>query len=475
MDWLLLDSSFHLLAQVDGPYLGPTNLFISDKSNVLGQPFYKDSVFYTYFTYTSPGMAEGLYVKYIDFGKQTTGERLPMLVRGYQEVMGSFLDSYHRPIMMVDSLNTHRFSLYTPLDSNPYSDQDLPYNRQDLHLASNNDPGIHYGFIHYIDENQPQQFDDMAARTLAYVRGNQLVLFCAQPDSALELTVVDLTTLNAHIKQEPSPTPSDKTEHFSVCSAVCGDKIFRLDAFKDHLDLAVYHIPDLSLLKHYQWSATQPPVFALNPSSYNYTAHDKEESPHYPFIKLIGDLYEGRLGMAVNITDSGAYQITIGSYYDYTKLYDSKGRAKFAGINSNATVKAAPEFDIAQTAQNVTQNVVQDNETAVNASPAVAVGFGLAGGAAMEISASVQNNHFAFKDPTGRYKFRASLAKVALDGQSLENIPAANYPLGDSQLTDHLPEQKGKTAVRTFVRNNRIYVAYYDLKTSSYLIQAVSR
>jgi hypothetical protein len=443
--FLLLDESFHLIGKIETSWFGSGDLFLADMAIPLGSPFYSNGVFHAYFTLNPRWNSERLFEETIDFRTHNVTEKQQVGLSGSQAILGFLLDNQHQPCLIADSTTAPSLALYKEDTSGNLIRQDMP-------MPWLQKPADHFGFIRFVDENKPQELDEVTGHSLAYVRGQQLVLFHHHPDSALQLTVTDLQTMQTHVKTEPVTGTYPDTVHYSVCSAVMDDKIFRLRSFEDHFELVIYQIPSMDTLKCFTWDMYHTPLFTLEPVHYGHSLLSKESTDAYGLQGLIADLYHGPDGIAVNKTDSGDYQITLGYYTKGRNLYSSYDHPDFCLI-ADANIRIPDSWN------NDAQNLV---------SPA-AQSFG-AGGVVLN---ALTNKNPGGQDP-GEYRFEATLAKITLQHASLENILSRNFPWGNARLSDLLHDHKDQTAVHTFRFKAKWYEAYYDKKTHTYRIEGLS-
>ena len=439
--YLLLDQDFHIRSRFVERWSRPSNLMLVERARPLGAPRFEDNVFRQYFVVSPPNLPDRLFEKTIDFGRHMAGEEQRLALPGKQEIMGFFQTAEGRPgvISMAQGDTTLEFHIETADGTDERHDIDVG----DIHQADN-----YFGFIHFVSSEGVQQIDNTAARTLAYIRGRQLVLFTHHAGYPLQLAIVDLNSFQVHYKEFPTPNGSaDKQGSFRICSTVFEDKIFQVRAYPDKLEVEVDHIPDLRPLKKFFWTVAAPPVFTALPLAYEVTDTKRTLTPNYPFSQYLEDLALGSLGVAVSKTDSGAYFLTIGDYRDPLNNYTSFGRPEFYVGDGDANTR------------------IPEKRSSADAS-----GFtpflGIAGSEAMA------NHHAASLDP-GRLHFKASLIKIVLDGKTLDNIAGSNLPWGDTHLADFVKPTDGTGALCAFSIGNRFFTGYYDKKTTAYLIREI--
>ena len=436
--YLLLDSSFHLLARIDDRWKEPSNLFLAERAKLLGSPFYTDSAFHVYFTIAPGRVPDRLLEKTIDFGRRTITEEQHLVPSDKEVVLGFVQDDENRLHVIAARSWLRKMDLYT------LGEGDAP-KRTVVDIHQINDANNYFGFVHYIPGNETQQIDNTTARTLAYMRGNQVVLFTHHADMPLQLAVINVATGQVHYKELLTPADTAVLPYFNIASTVSGDKIFQLRAYRDKLELSVYHIPDLTALKQLSWPISGAPLFAAAPRTYDLGGFKREEDTTYPWPQYLADLGRGPLGIAVDTTNTGDFLLTIGTYVDLgdRNAYDH------------------PKFHIGEYASSAIPEK--------NPGDAPITGVGL--GAVMVVGEALANRHAVSLDP-GRFHFNAGIAKILLDGRTLANIPGTDLPLGDTHLSYFL--QPGAAAC-SFVLGGRYFRGDYEKEAGAYIIREIPR
>lgn len=303
-------------------------------------------------------------------------------------------------------------------------------------------PDNYFGFIHFVGEGVLQDIANTAARTLAYIRGNQLVLFTHHPSHPLQLAVIDLTTYAVHYKELPPPPGV-----FRLSSTVYGDKIFQFLAYPDKIQVEVDHIPDLTPLTVLTWTKTKPPVFTMAPVRYDIGETRRAAETSYPFDKYIDDLDGCSIGIAVDRAPGGDYLLTLGDYRDPQGRY----------------VNGHPDFNLKG---NGDANSVIPEKHGTGATMGALPFVGIVGGEAMT------NRHPISFDP-GRLHFRSSLIKIVLDGRTLANVPGKISPPGDEHLAGYVFMSDALAAPCAFSAGGRFYQGFFDRDAGRFIIREI--
>lgn len=452
LTYLLLDSDFRLLEQMEESWSSMVDLFLSERIRPLGLPVYKDSVLRFCFVISPPHAQDLVVEKTINFRDKSTMEKRKLSVPGSPLILGYFLSDKEYPWAVVlrphheDSLELYR------------QDEDGSARTRNVDISKIYEPENHFGFVHFVNENLPQELENQAARTLAYVRGNQLVLFTQREEIPLEVAVVDLETAQAHFK-ELSRIPEDTMRHhkyFTIASAVSDDKIFQVRAYRDSITLDVFHIPNLDLVHSFTWSAAQQPVFAVAPHTLN-TGDPKPETN--TFQDYLEALKDGPLALAVNQTESGGYLLTIGRYKDPKAPYNHFGYPIFDKGNGGASSAPGMNAPIPSGGPPMMPGTV------VPSTPG-SMGTGYSGG---DLLGDLRP---ASLDP-GRLEFKTTLAKIFLDGHSLDNVKGSNLPIGDADLSAVMEERKEKDAASSFYSDGKFFSGAYDKAAGAYIIREI--
>jgi hypothetical protein len=451
LTYLLVDPDFRLVRKIEQQWSAPTNLFLAERARPLGAPVYKDSAFHYYFIISPPYLPDRVFEKVIDFRTGAISEKQCLALPGRKYIMGYFLGGERRLCVIAMQPHGDTLEFYRQADEGLFDEANLDVSRI-------NQPDDYFGLIHFVPEDAPQQLENLTARTLAYVRGNQLVLFTHHADAPLQVTIIDLNSFQAHFKELlPDPggaiAPGDSTvermEHFTVASAVADDKVFQVRAFQGRMELDIFHIPDMKRLRHFTWTSSRPPLFTADPHTLGINSFRKETNEKSTFDRYLNALRDGPLGIAVNRTDSGGYQLTIGRYNDPQDRYDAFGHPIFhAGEGAGSSM---PAKRIAGSGGGATP---------------VMIGTGVL------VSELLTDRHTASFDP-GRFDFTATIAKIDVDVHSLANIRGSDLRLGDTHLSGFMEAEAKKNGGASFVSGGKCFSGAYDKDAGAFIIREI--
>lgn len=450
--FLLLDSNFKVTGQFDRRWRGLSDLFLTQQATSICTRFENDAFQY-FFTIQPPHNPVFLCRTTIDFQANATEERPFMNYMSLNPTLGYFFDSNKQPYALALNRKDARLYIHRLISFDTYQNDSVD-------ISSISDPAAFFGFVHYVSDDQPQQLNNTAERTLAFVRGNQLLLLSHEYGAPLHLSIIDLTTFQAHFKDLSTQTgfdPIDPKVFYNVSSSVLDDKLFILRSSLDKAELGVFQIPSLALLKH-QALAT----FLKLPARYK--TGGPEEGEPVASAEYIKDLTTGPTGLAVCKNPAGDYVLTIGAYTDrrhYLKngaLPDYYDDGKL-GVWEDSLVKSkygVPYQNYTSTPFSATS---EQAELQNQFTPEPLWG-----------SSAPNNGHSLAKDPP-RVSFKATLAKIALDPTTLNTVQTTDLPDGNATLVNRLEPAKGVTkTIYTFQVGGKQYAAGYNKTTRMYCI-----
>jgi hypothetical protein len=313
--YFLLDSQFRVLGQFREALLPTVNLFLLERANSLGSLF-KDGVFTNYFTLKYPRWPLTLYTKTIDFKTGTTFETPVLNSDRVNDRMGYILDNNDQPYLL--ALDPEITEVYLEHEAGDHDNKDV------IDASVVDSPDVHFGFIHFVPEDQPQQFNNVSERTLAFARGHQLVLLSRGDRQPLHLAIVDLQSAQAHFRELSTTDgfaalPQGST--YGVAATIRDDKLFILRSSLNKAEIGIYQIPSLQLLRVVTVTPGSMPRSPLLLSTGGYLEGAPNIKENGTSAAFFSGLQKDPTAIAVNRNNQGDYLLSIGFYNDPDTRY----------------------------------------------------------------------------------------------------------------------------------------------------------
>lgn len=464
INYYLLDSNRHVLHSFREEGYKQSNLFIADRSRAM-EVTYQDGVFHYFFEVATEGKPVTLMTKTIDFNDQSTEERLTLQVATENGIMGYFFNQDNQPYAV--TLTPSDMDLTQTVPSHIYDHPHLVFfymgpdglQRSDsVDISFIKHPDRHFGFVHYVSDDMPQELSIQAGRTLAFVRGHQLLLISRLDDEPLFLALIDLTTFQSKFLEldDGFTAVAPNAKYTQACTLADGH-LFVLRARPDSAEVVVFGIPSLKPEQRLSINAHDIPRFIREPSRYGtgWTTWKSGEK-EYPVSDWLHDLYSEPAALVVNKV-GGAYVLTMGTYSDRRERYDIYGRPDYyTNLNGNAGL-----------GQGDVRNYVQSTDIFGDPGTYLGVPSNTKGH-------SPYKKTFVVKPLT----FRASFARIALSRDSLTPTPAIDDPQAEARLFERLslaplPTETKRPAGCVFRQGERVFSGAYDKTTGQYTLREI--
>lgn len=436
VQFILLDSNFSVRGQFSEGLMPTNNLFLLERAGRLGAVYNQERVTF-YFTVKSPFMQEILYTKTIDFKDNSSLERPILNTDRVDSRIGFFMDADAQPYLL--TLTPDKTQLRLERDGVQDAAIDI--------TSMSDAPDLRFGFLHFVPDDRPQQLNNVAERTLAFVRGNQLLLLSRRNNQDLHLGIVDLAGAQAHFRDLSTRVgfaTLDSGVSYSVGATVLEDKLFVLRSSPALAEVGVYQIPSLRLLKVIALTGANFPQKPRELATGGYIVNDVRDRPIDKPADFFYGLTRYPTGIAAEKDRRGGYLLTIGSFDDPDARYMSHGRPLYyEGTGDLSRLKATHRDD-----KLVEGGDVNVPRNSLDGAPAK-----------------------KFPLNPGGLKFNATVLSLALDPATLDITAPADSADATMDMRNVLSSLDGGwKQVQHFVIHGTRYAGAFDRVTRTYSI-----